>query len=384
LEDAVTNGNKRASREGKKHVCTGGHVDLTHPTTLKTQYRPNNDRPKNDSCNDNDSKQSPSKSPKKKKIRRPSVASSVDAINVEDSGEESDRSIFNCRRLFANEELCNDDDGSPSNVSSQSASRNVMTYVTPAHDNLVTTDEVIEYINDLEERNVTLILEVDILTAEIVRLKGELAASTGDDDGDDEGKCEDKKYYAETERKSRVHDENTKLSRQLSFLIHNFVTSSELANRSKFPTRRLAKIVVDSILSFEWTHSEVAKFVSRQTTHGDGDKHSIPSMLSTFLNVELQRFGDKGKAAKLVDCIMWDDTFLHGEVKACMIERVRQHVILPSLYLGRFLRTPYPAVLPNNPQNASNFSAVSKRNTSRHPVCLCEWKVRPQDKIERG
>jgi hypothetical protein len=57
--------------------------------------------------------------------------------------------------LFANEEQqCDDDeneDGIPGDVS-QSASPTVMPCVAPAHDNL-STDEVIEYITFLEERN---------------------------------------------------------------------------------------------------------------------------------------------------------------------------------------------------------------------------------------
>jgi hypothetical protein len=99
-------------------MCTGGHVDLTHPTTLKSQYQPNNNRPKKDSLGscasafvanpyDDDEKKeskSRSKSPVKKKTQQPSVMfSMMDAVadEVED-GEEEDclptKNIKNTRR----------------------------------------------------------------------------------------------------------------------------------------------------------------------------------------------------------------------------------------------------------------------------------------------
>jgi hypothetical protein len=40
LEDAVWNGNTRASRKQKRYLCTGGHDNTAHPSTLKPQYRP--------------------------------------------------------------------------------------------------------------------------------------------------------------------------------------------------------------------------------------------------------------------------------------------------------------------------------------------------------
>jgi hypothetical protein len=86
---------------------------------------------------------------------------------------------------------------------------------------------------------------------------------------------------------------------------------------------------VDSIISLEWTHSEIAKFSSRQGSHGDRD---LLSVLSTTLNVKMRGCGDKSKAAILVDCL-WDDNFLDGEVQGCMIDRVHiylcNHVFTP-------------------------------------------------------
>jgi hypothetical protein len=40
LEDAVESNIKRASRKMKKYMCTCGHSEVSHPTTLKMQYRP--------------------------------------------------------------------------------------------------------------------------------------------------------------------------------------------------------------------------------------------------------------------------------------------------------------------------------------------------------
>ena len=80
--------NKRARRNQKTYMCTGGHVDPTRPTTLKVGYRPNNNRSFADDEEEKDSKQSPSKSPLKKKTRRPPAMSSVDSDDDKDGGEE--------------------------------------------------------------------------------------------------------------------------------------------------------------------------------------------------------------------------------------------------------------------------------------------------------
>jgi hypothetical protein len=39
----------------------------------------------------------------------------------------------------------------------------------------------------------------------------------------------------------------------------------------------------------------------------------------------MRRYGDKTKAALLVNCV-WDENFLHGEVQGCMIDKVRQYL----------------------------------------------------------
>jgi hypothetical protein len=40
-EDAIMSGNGRANRKQKKYRCTGDHTDSSHPTTVKSGYRPN-------------------------------------------------------------------------------------------------------------------------------------------------------------------------------------------------------------------------------------------------------------------------------------------------------------------------------------------------------
>jgi len=125
--------NKRARRNQKTYMCTGGHVDPTRPTTLKVGYRPNHNRSFADDEEEKDSKQSPSKSPLKKKTRRPPAMSSVDSDDDEDDGEEHSQPICDPRRLFANEEQQCDDDENEDGIArdvSQSASPTVMPCVT--------------------------------------------------------------------------------------------------------------------------------------------------------------------------------------------------------------------------------------------------------------
>jgi hypothetical protein len=106
----------------------------------------------------------------------------------------------------------------------------------------------------------------------------------------------------------------------LSTLINDFVTRSYFADRQKFLISRLAKIVVDSILSFQLTHAGEATF----SLYCDGAIRW--TLLSELLNVKnVQQCCDKNKAAILDDC-KWDENFLDGEVQHRMIEKVRCHL----------------------------------------------------------
>ena len=121
------------------------------------------------------------------------------------------------------------------------------------------------------------------------------------------------------------------MSRVLSDLISNFVTTSDLiANKRRFKNSRLAKIIVDSILTFEWTHNQVQESAlklnnlivsSTMDGHESCKGDLLLESLSTIVNKKLQYHGNKSKATILIDCI-WNDAVLDGKVQSCMIERV--------------------------------------------------------------
>ncbi len=373
----MNNNIKRATRQQKKYDCTGGHSDLVHPTSLKKQYRPKNTKQvgqgKQDCsffyssvspCANNEKNQSksPTASPIKKKPRKNSVKWSITADTPgeesdEDEGESTgaESELAAPQRLFTSsfgidnnqslvlghppvsslkddKEIRSPDSRSCTTTSYMATRPPMTTCVTPA------TNEKLEsmrdkYTTSLEEKNawlnqrvieldrshVNLVVRTETLTAEIARLKvhsTEIDEQYHDADAKESGKWQTDPLKT---RKHRIQVENTQFSRELSILNNDFVSSSSLADRRKFPESRLAKIVVDSILLFEWTHSEIAKFSSF-------DAGGAWSTLSELLNVKnMKRCRDKSKAAILVDCI-WDDNFLDGEVQRCMIERVRSHL----------------------------------------------------------
>jgi hypothetical protein len=98
-------------------------------------------------------------------------------------------------------------------------------------------------------------------------------------------------------------------------------------DKRKFPWRRLGKIIVDSFMAFQWTHSALEDFATRtQSANGnDGNNDSFASMLTEFMNENLKRRGNRSKAALLVDSL-WDDTFLEGEAKVCMMDKVKRYL----------------------------------------------------------
>jgi hypothetical protein len=127
------------------------------------------------------------------------------------------------------------------------------------------------------------------------------------------------------------------LSEQLYNIIDNFLMTSELlADKRKFPLSQLGKIVVDTIVAFPWMHSVIEDSAARRqcanesngaNNDSNGDKASFASMLNEFMNEKHKRLGDRTKATILVDT-MWDDHFLEGEAKVCMIEKVKRYVFL--------------------------------------------------------
>ena len=147
-----------------------------------------------------------------------------------------------------------------------------------------------------------------------------------------------------TTRKHRVDTENAHISQVLSDLIYNFVTHSPLtANKKRFKRSRLARIIVDSVILFPWTHTRIQESASTinknmlaptalvALTADSADLTSqnnrLLQSLSTLLNKNLRCHGNNSKASILVDCIWNADTsFLEGEAKSCMVERVRRHM----------------------------------------------------------
>ena len=227
-------------------------------------------------------------------------------------------------------------------------------------------DEVMEYITNIEKSNamlterlyemeLTFSLQIAALEAEIVGLKAKLAtedvtasacsstapfhttsgAVENDEDDEMESDVDDSKTYYQ--RRKRINTEDTEVSQILSGIILRFFMTSEVtANKRRFPDCRLARIVVDSVLAFEWIRCELANTTSSVTAKlnramlvnetAEFQRASFDvSSLSAFMNRKLRRCTDKRKAAVLVECI-WDDAFLDGEARLSMIECVRKHV----------------------------------------------------------
>ena len=141
---------------------------------------------------------------------------------------------------------------------------------------------------------------------------------------DKEDKCRTSKNENRSARRLRVQDENAEFSSKLSAVIHRFVMQPDLADRRKFPTARLGKIVVNAVVSIAWTQLELSK-LRYDAEDKDGSARDMLSTLTDLVNAKMRRSVDKTKAAVLVECI-WDETFLHGEVQGCMIEKVRQYL----------------------------------------------------------
>jgi hypothetical protein len=129
---------------------------------------------------------------------------------------------------------------------------------------------------------------------------------------------EDDLMESHTARKKRIHVENAEISSELGNVITEWLAESRFSDRRKFPKSRLARIVMDTVLSFEWMDGEVAKL----SLYDDDD--DCLSQLSAMLNIKRCR-QNKQKAAVLVDG-MWENEFLDGEAQRCMINRVRSHL----------------------------------------------------------
>ena len=129
------------------------------------------------------------------------------------------------------------------------------------------------YTKDLEEKNLFLSEHLQStnhkianLEAEIVRLKaneviGQSSGTSNTTPGTQIRTRE--KFETSMTCKRSLERENDIFSQDLSNLIHNVLTNSDLiANRRSFPTRRLAKNIMDSIITFGWTHSQIIETAS--------------------------------------------------------------------------------------------------------------------------
>jgi hypothetical protein len=186
-------------------------------------------------------------------------------------------------------------------------------------------------VQELNECQRNLVIRIEALSAEIAQLKvhegrSDAAAAceqnnerNGILDNEEGVVCEEENFESTAARRKRIHVESSMISSDLSNLITDFLSRSHFSDRRKFPKTRLAKIVVNSILSFEWMHAQVAKLSSFLK----GNKDCL-SQLSEMLYIKQCR-QNKHKAAILVDG-MWANDFLDGEAKRCMIDRVRSHL----------------------------------------------------------
>ena len=399
LEDAVLSNatEKRLPHRGmKKYACTGGHADVLHPTTLKSQYRERatNRTPPHrsaeiigdadeqgltsltSSCftsarsrktSDKRSKTSPmsTKSPTKKKQRRRATICADIALESSDEGS-VDSSMPRPNRLFAmagrggdtpetalgaqtsaaaeeGEVRRREDTATTSGQvrKNTTGAQDLPTYSTRTaleRDNRLLIDRV----QELNECRRNLVVRVEALSAKIAQLKvhdgnsDHATAAAGEQinemnniiDNEEGAVCEEESFESWAARKKRVKAENTDITSKLSNLITDFLSSSHLSDRRKFPKTRLATIVMDSVMSFEWMHAEVAKLSTSLK-----DSEDCLLQLSAMLYVKRCR-QNKNKAAILVDR-MWENDFLDGEApQRCMIDRVR-------LYLRKEVFTPW-------------------------------------------
>lgn len=350
-----------ANRDQKKYKCTAGHSDWAHPTTMKKGYYQQSAAILSEKKRTNDSKNeavlcdtalSPTprhlKSPRKKKRRRRGKIDTFEGVFGDEEGrEEQDNTVST--PTTKNEAWANTELGvvTPApNKELSFAEPCCLSLAKERESELLKCIVALEkenaylkkHVMDLNSNEESLMSKVDTLTLETKQLRFEnltlemkqvrfdkntTATAAGHDKGFETCRSAD-----DENRKDRVQFENASFSREVAVCIESFVTSSALADKRRFPSSRLAKILVDSILSFEGTDSELAKLYSRQAGEqgsDDGDPLST-RIASAVLNATKKHCRtDKSRAALLVDC-MWDINLLDGEVQECMIDKVRNYL----------------------------------------------------------
>jgi hypothetical protein len=379
LEDSVLNSmlstrRSCAGRNQKRYRCTGGHVNLAHPTTLKKAYRSNSVRSERPTSSVQSGSHNTGDKPIGADEATNMIRSDVHEWNVLSPSNTNDAGLltpapermdlFSCdpRRLFTSSTST---DGfslvSASGMEEfkSTVASTCLTCMTGSSistkGSSTTTQHELEFqislltgrCLELDKKNTSLEKEVLELKTQIAHLAGNkktaLLNRKGDDDVIPELSDKDNNDEATASEKLRrqrlrVSDENAKLTQTFSILIGDFVSRADIADRRRFPECRLAKIIIDSVTAFEWTHSEVLRFASqlnsnsrmRDASRTDDECNSARELAAELLAVLRKRKqgrhrGDKSKAALLINC-MWADDFLHGEAKACMIAQVRQYL----------------------------------------------------------
>ena len=398
LEDAVINSSRRrhTTRESNKRFrCTGGHKDLAGPTTLKRGYRPINQETRTNNRNKEQAWPSSSSSVvpdsasttsiSTSRQRRLAIAVKNKALEKEvvhgmigdnsaaagaslsfDINREEDGTIARSNACTTNTNhfvtpagaknasfygepsrqlFVNDTDSDLQGIATYST----ITAGTPGsstaiHGLHVEASILRQHVIELKDRNVQLQNLVLSLTKEIEALSStrttttreeEQTAFETEEDANQQERVLLVGLVGESTVRHRVSSKNAELSDNLSILIGNFITKGELADRRKFPESRLAKILVDSVAAFEWTHCEISKFAIKQqrkvadSTTGFSETVQLTSELLAVLGRKRKQGGrhrgDRSKALLLVQCI-WDGGFLHGEARAVMIDQVRQYL----------------------------------------------------------
>jgi hypothetical protein len=225
-------------------MCTGGHVDTTHPSTSKAAYRPDNLR-----TSDADTKQeSPSKSPLKKKFRR--IVERVGnprrrLIDLEydaavacaggDAGadhDDDDSSSFNNKsedddksyESFEDEDK-QQEEGGGSRIKSTSNTLLLDSSVIESPISIGAFTVLEEENFRLQERIFQLLAQVEFLREENDLLLADKKSTlpNKDNEGDDDD--------VQTSKRSRIRNENAALSREFSKIVQDFVDSPQSANR---------------------------------------------------------------------------------------------------------------------------------------------------------
>jgi hypothetical protein len=384
VENAVIHSMKRRfpNRDTKRYRCTGGHKDLAYPTTLKKPYRP--------PAGNKVETETTSVDTMLRVTKDVQQGCNFDDLgnlfpeSIHDTGITTPapgRDLFSCdpRRLFT---LSTDSSsvavlpgytpeavvgaGLDNAAAASSIPLTCMTASSISTGYSSTTFEELELqisllrrrCLELEQKNASLEKTVQQLTMQIAAQLRAAQRKAGPEeatrqnhkaDKDDliavalqpDRNNDDKSTAAAAQKLRRKHErlrlaaENAQLTHNFSIIIGDFISRGDLANRRNFPESRLAKIIVDCVTAFEWTNSEVLRFARQHqrrsiiTTNGEcyDTTQQLTSELLAILNRKRQgrHRGDKSKAALLVNC-MWDDCFLHGEAKACMIDQVRQYL----------------------------------------------------------